>query len=74
MSEVVDISPDDLDSSLWFIQPNILHNVLCILSHLFFYLKVIFPYLNFFFLSEFLLFIFYFSHNLVLHIMHYAYM
>ena len=29
-SEIIDISPDHLDSSLWFIQPSILHNVLCI--------------------------------------------
>ena len=28
--KVVDISPGNLDSSLWFIQPNILHDVLCI--------------------------------------------
>ena len=30
MSEVVDISPGDLDSSLWVIQPGILHDVFCI--------------------------------------------
>ena len=30
ISEVVDISPSNLDSSLWFIQPGILHDVLCI--------------------------------------------
>ena len=30
ISEVVDISPRNLDSSLWFIQPGILHGVLCI--------------------------------------------
>ena len=29
-SEVIDISPGSLDSSLWFIQPSILHDVLCI--------------------------------------------
>ena len=28
--EVADTSPDNLDSSLWFIQPGILHDVLCI--------------------------------------------
>ena len=27
--EVVDISPSNLDSSLWFIQPGVLHDVLC---------------------------------------------
>ena len=30
MSEVIDISPCSLDSSLCFIQPSILHDVLCI--------------------------------------------
>ena len=30
ISEVVDISPDNLDSSSWFIQPSISHDVLCI--------------------------------------------
>ena len=30
ISEVVDISPRNLDSSLWFIWPGILHDVLCI--------------------------------------------
>ena len=30
MSEVIDISPDSLDFSLWFIQPGISHDVLCI--------------------------------------------
>ena len=30
VSEVIDISPDNLDSSLCFIQPDILHDVLCI--------------------------------------------
>ena len=30
ISEVIDISPTNLDSSLCFIQPSILHNVLCI--------------------------------------------
>ena len=30
ISEVVDISRSNLDSSLWFIQPNISHDVLCI--------------------------------------------
>ena len=30
MSEVVDISPSNLDSSFWFIYPSILHDVLCI--------------------------------------------
>ena len=30
ISEVVDISPSSLDFSLWFIQPRILHDVLCI--------------------------------------------
>ena len=30
ISEVVDISPGNLDSSLWFIQPGISHNILCI--------------------------------------------
>ena len=30
VSEVIDISPDNLDSSLCFIQPGILHDVLCI--------------------------------------------
>ena len=29
--EVTDISPGNLDSSLWFIQPGISHDVLCIL-------------------------------------------
>ena len=29
-SEVVDISPGNLDSSLWFIQSGTLHDVLCI--------------------------------------------
>ena len=28
--EVTDISPGNLDFSLWFIQPGILHDVLCI--------------------------------------------
>ena len=30
ISEVIDISPGNLDSSLCFIQPSILHDVLCI--------------------------------------------
>ena len=30
ISEVIDISPSNLDSSLCFIQPSISHNVLCI--------------------------------------------
>ena len=30
MSEVIDISPGNLDFSLWFIQPDISHDVLCI--------------------------------------------
>ena len=30
LSEVIDIFPSNLDSSLRFIQPNILHDVLCI--------------------------------------------
>ena len=30
ISEIIDISPGNLDSSLWFIQPGISHNVLCI--------------------------------------------
>ena len=30
ISEVIDISPGSLDSSLWFIQPNVSHDVLCI--------------------------------------------
>ena len=30
ISEVVDISPGNLDSNWWFIQPDILHEVLCI--------------------------------------------
>ena len=30
ISKVVDISPDSLDSTLCFIQPSILHDVLCI--------------------------------------------
>ena len=30
ISEVIDISPGNLDSSLWFIQPGISHDVLCI--------------------------------------------
>ena len=30
ISQIIDISPGNLDSSLCFIQPNILHNVLCI--------------------------------------------
>ena len=30
MSEVIDISPGNLDSSLCFIQPSILHDILCI--------------------------------------------
>ena len=30
ISEVVDISPSNLDSNLWVIQPRILHDVLCI--------------------------------------------
>ena len=30
MCEVLDISPGNLDSSLWFIQPGILHDVFCI--------------------------------------------
>ena len=30
MSEVIDISPGNLDSSLYFIQPNVSHDVLCI--------------------------------------------
>ena len=29
-SEVVDISPSNLDSKLWFIKPSIFHDVLCI--------------------------------------------
>ena len=29
-SEVIDISPSKLDSSLWFIQPSISHDILCI--------------------------------------------
>ena len=32
MSEVVDISLGNLDSGLWFIQPSIWHDVLCITS------------------------------------------
>ena len=34
MSEVVDISPGDPDSSLCFIQPSISHDLLCIRSEL----------------------------------------
>ena len=30
MSEVIDISPGNLDSSFYFIQPGISHDVLCI--------------------------------------------
>ena len=30
ISEVIDISPGNLDSSLWFIQPGILYDILCI--------------------------------------------
>ena len=30
LSEVIDISPDNLDSNLCFFQPSISHNVLCI--------------------------------------------
>ena len=30
ISELIDISPSNLDSSLWFIQPDISHDVLCI--------------------------------------------
>ena len=30
ISEVVDISPGNLDSNLWFIQPGISHDVLCV--------------------------------------------
>ena len=30
ISKVIDISPSNLDSSLWLIQPGILHDVLCI--------------------------------------------
>ena len=30
ISEVIDISAGSLDSHLWFIQPSILHDVLCI--------------------------------------------
>ena len=29
ISEVIDISPDNLNSSLWFMQPGIWHDVLC---------------------------------------------
>ena len=34
MSEVTNISPGNLDSSLCFIQPDILHDVLCILKEI----------------------------------------